>query len=43
MKRYALILLALASRDWRPMHHDREFAISRVTSSTFAVKVAPLP
>ena len=24
-----VVLGALASRDWRPMHHDREFAISR--------------
>ncbi len=24
-----VILGALASRDWRPMHHDRDFAISR--------------
>ena len=24
-----VVLGALASRDWRPMHHDREFAINR--------------
>ena len=24
-----VVLGALASRDWRPMHHDREFAIKR--------------
>ena len=24
-----VVLGALASRDWRPMHHDRDFAINR--------------
>ena len=29
MSAWKSLLGALASRDWRPMHHDREFAINR--------------
>ena len=29
-----IVLGALASRDWRPMHHDKAFAIERNGSTT---------